>query len=206
MSKTTPLKVPWHENVTLWAFLTLIWVPLDCLWSPVARNDVRFKTSSRYLTLALKKGKRKSADLGSGPLCRHKGPGYLPFLCFACPENLAHQWDELRPCEFNSLKRAAGLRRQTIPFSSMLRFSLYVRSRFSLYVRSRFSLYFRSRFSLYFRSRFSLYFRSRFSLYFRLRFSLYFRLKWKNQRRLRTQRSRLILIISSGGARGFWPW
>ena len=27
------LKVPWHENVTLWGFLTLIWVLLDCLWS-----------------------------------------------------------------------------------------------------------------------------------------------------------------------------
>ena len=29
--------------------------------------------------------------------------------------------------------------------------------------------------------------------------------KWKNQRRLKTRRSRLRFIISSGGAHSFWP-
>ena len=28
------LKVPWYGNFTSWGFLTLIWVPLACLWSP----------------------------------------------------------------------------------------------------------------------------------------------------------------------------
>ena len=28
------LKVPWHENLPLWGFLTLIWGPLVCLSSP----------------------------------------------------------------------------------------------------------------------------------------------------------------------------
>ena len=50
--------------------------------------------SSRYLALSFKKGKCKCADLGSFPLCRNKWKGYLSFLCFACPENLARQWDD----------------------------------------------------------------------------------------------------------------
>jgi hypothetical protein len=34
------------------------------------------------------------------PICRHKGPSYLSFLCLARQENLAHQLDnELQPCE-----------------------------------------------------------------------------------------------------------
>ena len=44
--------------------------------------------------------KLKCSDLKIFPFCRNKGKGYLPFLCFARSENLAHQWEnELRPCK-----------------------------------------------------------------------------------------------------------
>ena len=46
------------------------------------RNGVRCKTSTMYPALHLKKLKLRRADLEFGPICRHMGPGYLPFLCF----------------------------------------------------------------------------------------------------------------------------
>ena len=56
------LKIPWHENVTFWGFLTLVWVPLAYLYS-TSRNFVGCKMSTRHSAPPLKK---QSSDVGLG--------------------------------------------------------------------------------------------------------------------------------------------
>jgi hypothetical protein len=93
------LKVTWHENLTLrfsninMSFPSLPMVPQ---WLNLAFGVKR----ARGILLRLwKKWKLKRADLECGPICHHRGPRYLAFLCPARPENLARQWDnELRAC------------------------------------------------------------------------------------------------------------
>ena len=41
------------------------------------------------ILLAYEKMEAQAADLECGPVCRHKGPSYLPFLCLIRLENLA---------------------------------------------------------------------------------------------------------------------
>ena len=63
-------------------------LPFDPQWLKLAFG---VKQALGILLTSGKKWKLKRADLECGPICRHKGPSYLPFLCLARPENLARQ-------------------------------------------------------------------------------------------------------------------
>ena len=67
----------------------------------MARNVDKCKLCPSY-SLLLRKWKLKCSVLKILSFGRHKEEGYLPFLCFARPENLARPWEtELRPCKCN---------------------------------------------------------------------------------------------------------
>ena len=86
------LKIPWHENVTFWGFLTLIRVPLAYLCSPSSLEIPLGVKRALGILLRLWKNDAQTRSFEIFPWCRHKRRCHLAFLCLASPENLARQW------------------------------------------------------------------------------------------------------------------